>query len=125
MITQLGNVTVVVNDLDAAQAFYRDVLGMRQAFFDRKHNWLCFECGRTAFSLVSPWNKRARKLIGARTGISFYVQDVKKAYTALKKKGVKFHLAPRKESWGGRLANFEDPDGNQFFLLQMPKDFGK
>lgn len=125
MITQLGNVTVVVNDLDAAQAFYRDVLGLRQAFFDRKHNWLCFECGRTAFSLVSPWNKRSRKLIGARTGISFYVQDVKKAYTALKKKGVKFHLAPRKEPWGGRLANFEDPDGNQFFLLQMPKDFGK
>ncbi len=125
MITQLGNVTVVVNDLDAAQAFYRDVLGLRQAFFDRKHNWLCFECGRTAFSLVSPWNKRSRKLIGARTGISFYVDDVKKAYTALKKKGVKFHLAPRKEPWGGRLANFEDPDGNQFFLLQMPKDWGK
>lgn len=123
MITQLGNVTVVVSDLDEAQAFYRDVLGLRQAFFDRKHNWLCFECGRTAFSLVSPWNKRSRKLIGARTGISFYVQDVKKAYTALKKKGVKFHLAPRKESWGGRLANFEDPDGNQFFLLQMPKDW--
>ncbi len=125
MITQLGNVTVVVNDLDAAQAFYRDVLGLRQAFFDRKHNWLCFECGRTAFSLVSPWNKRSRKLIGARTGISFYVDDVKKAYTALKKKGVKFHLAPRKEPWGGRLANFADPDGNQFFLLQMPKDWGK
>ena len=29
------------------------------------------------------------------------------------------------DSRGGKLANFADPDGNQFFLLQMPKDFGR
>lgn len=125
MITQLGNVTVVVKDLDAARTFYKDVLGLRQAFFDRKHDWLCFDTGRTAFSLTVPWNKASKKLIGGKTGVSFYVDDIRRTYAALKKKKVKFHLAPRKEPWGGRLANFEDPDGNQFFLLQMPKDFGK
>lgn len=80
---------------------------------------------RAALSLTVPWNKRSKKLLGVRTGVSFHVDDLKKTYTPLKKKKVKFHLAPRRERWGGRVANFEDPDGNQFFLLQMPSDFRK
>lgn len=125
MLTQLGNVTVVVKDLDKALKFYQDKLGLRLAFYDKKHDWLCFDTGRTALSLTMPWNKRAKKLVGARTGVSFYVDDIAKTYRALKKNKVKFHLAPRKEPWGGTLANFEDPDGNRFFLLQMPADFRK
>jgi len=125
MITQLGNVTVVVKDLDKALKFYRDRLGLRLAFFDKKHDWLCFDTGGAALSLTVPWNKRSKKLVGRRTGVSFYVQDLKKTYAALKKKKVTFSLAPRKEPWGGSLANFEDPDGNRFFLLEMPADFRK
>ena len=125
MITQLGNVTVTVRDLDDALSFYNGVLGLRVAFYDKKHRWLCFDTGRTTLSLTTPWNARAKKLIGVQTGVSFNVVDLRKTYTRLKKRGVKFLLPPRKEPWGGRLANFEDPDGNQYFLLQMPKDFGK
>jgi catechol 2,3-dioxygenase-like lactoylglutathione lyase family enzyme len=125
MITQLGNVTVVVSDLNKALKFYRDTLGLRVAFYDKEHDWLCFDTGKAALSLTVPWNKRAKKLVGVRTGVSFYVDDVKKTYTALKQKKVKFHLPPQKQKWGGRLANFADPDGNQFFLLQMPTDFRK
>jgi catechol 2,3-dioxygenase-like lactoylglutathione lyase family enzyme len=125
MITQLGNVTVVVRDLDKALKFYRDTLGLRLAFYDKENDWLCFDTGPCALSLTVPWNKRAKKLVGVRTGVSFSVVDVKATYQRLKKKKVKFHLAPRTERWGGRVANFEDPDGNQFFLLQMPSDFRK
>ncbi len=125
MITQLGNVTVVVKDLDKALAFYKDTLGLRLAFYHKDDNWLCFDAGRTALSLTTPWNKRAKKLLGIPTGVSFYVDDIKKTYKDLKKKKVRFHLAPRKEPWGGTLANFSDPDGNQYFLLQMPSDFRK
>ena len=123
MITQLGNVTVVVSDLDEALKFYRDTLGLRLAFFDRDHDWVCFDTGRCTLSLTVPWNKRSRKLVGVRTGVSFDVVDVKKTCQRLRKKKVKFHLPPRKQPWGGTVANFEDPDGNQFFLLQMPPDF--
>lgn len=123
MITQLGNVTVTVSNLARAQRFYRDKLRLRQLFYNRSVKWLAFDCGRVTLSLTVPWNRRSKKLIGARTGISFYVQDIQKTYERLKKKGVRFHLAPRKEKWGGILANFSDPDGNQFFLLQMPPDW--
>jgi catechol 2,3-dioxygenase-like lactoylglutathione lyase family enzyme len=125
MITQLGNVTVVVSDLNRGLKFFRDKVGLRLAFFDRKHDWVCFDAGKTAFSLTVPWNKKAKKLVGVRTGVSFYVDDVEKTYKDLKKKQVKFVFKPREEPWGARLASFRDPDGNRFFLLQMPVDFRK
>jgi catechol 2,3-dioxygenase-like lactoylglutathione lyase family enzyme len=123
VITQLGLVTVIVKDLARAQAFYRGKLGLRRVFYDRRHKWLTFDCGRGMLSLTVPWNQRSKKLVGAKTGISFFVDDLDAAHRTLKRKGVKFHLAPRKEPWGGMLANFADPDGNQFFLLQMPRDW--
>jgi len=125
MITQLGNVTVVVADIGRSRKFFRDKLGLRLSFYDKKHDWLCFDAGRVALSITTPWNKSARKLVGVKTGVSFYVDDVQATYKDLKKKGVKFTLKPRKEPWGGLLANFEDPDGNKFFLLQMPAGFAK
>lgn len=125
MITQLGNVTVVVKDLGRSLKFYRDRLGLRLSFYDKKHDWVCFDAGRTSFSLTVPWNKKAKKLMGVRTGVSFYVDDIEKTYRALKKKHVRFTLKPRKEQWGGIVANFEDVDGNKFFLLQMPSGFAK
>jgi catechol 2,3-dioxygenase-like lactoylglutathione lyase family enzyme len=125
MITQLGNVTVVVKDLNRSLKFFRDKLGLTLSFYDKKHDWVCFDAGRVAFSLTVPWNKKSKKLVGVRTGVSFYVDDVEKTYRAFKRKKVKFTLRPRKERWGGILANFEDPDGNKYFLLQMPTDFRK
>jgi len=124
MITQIGLHTVVVKDLGKALKFYRDTLGLRVAFYSRKLKWLTFDCGhRDVLSLTVPWNKQSKKLVGARTGISFFVDDIEKTYRELKQQKVRFHLAPRKEKWGGVLANFADPDGNRFFLLQMPSDF--
>jgi len=127
MITQIGNVTVVVKDLGKSLRFYRDKLGLRLCFFDRKHDWVCFDCGagRTTLSLTTAWNKPAKKLVGIKTGVSFLVDDIEKTYQGLLKKKVKFTLKPRKERWGGILANLEDLDGNKFFLLQMPGGFAK
>jgi lactoylglutathione lyase len=125
MVTQLGNVTVVVTSLARSLRFFRDKVGLRLAFYDRKHKWVCFDAGRTAFSLTTPWNRESKKLVGRRTGVSFYVDDIEKTVKALKKKGVKFSFPPRKQPWGGTLANFRDPDGNHYFLLQMPPGFDK
>jgi len=102
-------------------------VGLRLCFYDRKHDWVCFDCGagRTTFSLTTPWNRQAKKLIGVRTGVSFQVDDIEKTYRQLAKKKVRFSLKPRKERWGGIVANFEDLDGNKYFLLQMPSGFAK
>jgi catechol 2,3-dioxygenase-like lactoylglutathione lyase family enzyme len=125
MITTLGNVTVVVKDLGKSLKFFRDKLGLRLAFYDKKHKWVCFDAGRTTFSLTTPWNRESRKLLGVRTGVSFYVHDIEKTYRRLKNARVRFAFPPTKQPWGGILANFLDLDGNHFFLLQMPPGFDK
>ena len=127
MITQVGNVTVVVKDLRKALRFYRDKVGLRLCFFDKKHDWVCFECGagRTTLSLTTPWNREAKKLVGIKTGVSLQVDDIEKTHATLVRRKVKFGMKPTKQRWGGILANFQDPDGNKFFLLQMPSGFAK
>ena len=123
MITQIGLHTVVVKDLNKSLKFFRDKLGLRVVFFNKKLKWLTFDGGNSALSLTVPWNRESKQLVGVQTGISFYVDDCERTYKDLRKRKVRFHLAPRKEKWGGILANFSDPDGNQYFLLQMPSDF--
>ena len=125
MVTSLGNVTVVVKDLNKSLRFFRDKIGLRLAFFDKPHNWVGFDAGRMAFSLTTAWNRESKKMIGRRTGLSFYVDDMEKTVKALKKKRVLFTIEPHKRSWGGMLAAFKDIDGNSYFLLQMPSGFDK
>ena len=125
MITALGNVTVVVKDLNKSLRFFRDKIGLRLAFFDKKHDWVCFDAGRMAFSLTKPWNRESRKMIGRRTGLSFFVEDIEKTAKALKKKRVRFTIEPHKRNWGGMLAAFKDIDGNSYFLLQMPPNWDR
>ncbi len=83
MVTTLGNVTVVVKDLSRSLRFFRDKIGLRLAFYDKKHKWVCFDAGRMAFSLTTPWNAAAKKMVGRRTGLSFYVDDIEKTVKAL------------------------------------------
>jgi catechol 2,3-dioxygenase-like lactoylglutathione lyase family enzyme len=122
MITQVGLVTVVVKNLEKARRFYRDKLGLRVIFYNKKLKWLTFDCG-TTLSLTVPWDQKSKKLVGARTGISFYTDDIAKTYAMLKRRRVTFRFPPRQEKWGAQLASFQDPDGNRFFLLQMPRDY--
>jgi catechol 2,3-dioxygenase-like lactoylglutathione lyase family enzyme len=125
MITSLGNVTVVVKDLNKSLRFFRDKIGLRLAFYDKAHDWVCFDAGRMAFSLTTPWNRESRKLLGRRTSLSFFTDDIEKTVKSLKKKRVKFTIEPHKRSWGGMLAAFQDIEGNSYFLLQMPSGFDK
>lgn len=54
------------------------------------------------------------------TGIAF-VTDQMDALTARMRKGeVPFPVPPKKEAWG-RMAKFADPDGNIFWLLEVPR----
>jgi catechol 2,3-dioxygenase-like lactoylglutathione lyase family enzyme len=40
MVTALGNVTVVVKDLNKSLRFFRDKIGLRLAFYDKPNKWV-------------------------------------------------------------------------------------
>ena len=52
------------------------------------------------------------------------VDDLDAAHAALAEKGVVFTRLPTREPWGGYMAVFADPDGNTYYLDQVPADDG-
>ena len=51
--------------------------------------------------------------------VNFLVDDVDRACQELSARGVKFTKGPEDTPWGGRIALFEDPDGNTLQLTQI------
>jgi uncharacterized glyoxalase superfamily protein PhnB len=62
-----------------------------------------------------------RALAGRFTGLSLAVDDVRATHARLAAAGVRFTGTPEAQSWGGTLATFEDPSGNQWQIVEYPK----
>src|SRR5215207_6509324 len=132
MITRLGSVPVFVSDPDRALAFYRDKLEMEVVMdfhFGPEFRWLALarSRGETELVLFHPVPSVAgsrleelRQRIGTWTGIVFLTDDIQATSRELRGKGVEFSGEPKLQPWGGWEAQFTDPDGNWFHLVQRP-----
>lgn len=113
----IAQVAVTVRDLPRAEAFYRDVLGLRH-LFNAGGRMSFFDCGRTRLmlGLAEPGQ--------AGTGNSilyFAVEDIEAEFARLVSAGVKILEAPQRvarmpdhDLW---LGFFEDSEGNAMDLL--------
>jgi catechol 2,3-dioxygenase-like lactoylglutathione lyase family enzyme len=59
-------------------------------------------------------------LVGRFTGLSFTVANVAERHAQLSALGVPFTGAPERQAWGGVLATFQDPSGNELQIVQPP-----
>ena len=64
-----------------------------------------------------PGDADGEALVGRFVGVSLRVDDIDATYQSLLAKGVPFAAPPEKQGWGGSLAHFRDPDGNELTLL--------
>src|SRR5690348_3929135 len=110
-IAQIG---ILVKDLEAATAFYRDKLGLKHLF--TAPGMAFFEVGGIRLMLG-----QATAEYPAATFLYYKVDDIDSAAVALKARGVTqveapelAHRAPGMELW---LAQFKDLDGNVVFLM--------
>ncbi|KPK62598.1 MAG: hypothetical protein AMS21_07400 [Gemmatimonas sp. SG8_38_2] len=115
-LTEVGQIAMSVQDLEAATAFYRDVLGM--PFLFQAPGMSFFQCGRIRVMLGQPETPQS----GNPSSIIYYrVEDVRPAYETLKARGVQFehepllvHKTEDQELW---MAFFRDPDRNLLALM--------
>lgn len=120
---QLSTARIFVRDLAQAQHFYSAVLGLplRAGSIDLG---FCVYAPGSVQLVVEPVSPEApeeeQALVGRFTGLSFAVASVPDEYTRLQAFGVTFTGAPEVQPWGGVLATFSDPSGNQLQLVQMP-----
>ena len=117
-LDRLQTITLFVEDLDAAKAFYLDVFRVPVVFEDDDSavfklgsmlvNLLKAEAGK---ELVDP-APVGRSDAGARFLLTVEVDDVDAACAELAKRGVELLNGPMDRPWGVRTASFRDPGGH-------------
>ena len=112
---RIGQIAVVVGDVDRAVRFYRDTLGLR-LLFQAPPGLAFFECGGVRLMLG------LREGADTGTSIIYYaVDDIQRAYTTLMARGVRFvgqpHIVARMPDHDLWLAECRDSEGNVLALM--------
>jgi methylmalonyl-CoA/ethylmalonyl-CoA epimerase len=121
--SRIGQIAIAVSDVDAAEAFYKNALGLRHLY--RFGDLTFFDC--CGVRLLIEKALAAEDLRSAST-IYFQCADIVLAVRDLEQRGVSFnsspHLIARMDDHDLCMAFFEDPDGHVLALMQeAPKGF--
>ena len=117
-------ISLFVEDLQAAKAFYTEVFGVDVLFEDKTAVAVKFENlivnllhVESADEIVEPTPVATRES-GSRFQMSIWVPDVDAVCRELQKRGVQLLNGPRNRPWGMRTANFVDPAGHSWEVGQ-------
>ena len=118
----IGQIAIVVHDLDAAVDFYRDKLGM--AFLFRVPDLAFFDCGGIRLMLSRP---EKPEFDHPSSIIYFKVGDIQAMYQVLRERGVQFddepHLIATMDTYDLWMAFFRDLDKNLFGIMsEVPRN---
>lgn len=116
----LNTARVFVRDIARAREFYAVTLGLPLRAGGGSSGYCVFDAGNCELVIESvaadaPPDEQA--LVGRFTGLSFLVPSVHVAHQDLVGKGVRFSGPPERQFWGGVLATFCDPDGNELQIV--------
>jgi len=103
--TQLKYAIKFVANMNKAVKFYRDVLGLTVKF--ESPGWSQFVTGETTLALHPATDKNP----AGKVELGFTVADVETFYRDMTAKGVLFSMPPKKQDFGGVLAQFVDSEG--------------
>ena len=120
---QLNTARVFVKDIAAAKSFYAYALELPLKADGESYGYCVFRSGSTELvveSVPAEAPSEGQVLVGRFTGLSFTVLDIQSKYAELLSKGVSFSGAPERQAWGGTLATFSDPSGNELQIVQQP-----
>lgn len=114
---QMGNVTVMVSDMEKAVRFYTETLGL--ALRTRYGNeWAEVELQGLTIGLHPASVHGPKPGAGGSLSIGLQVSAIEAAKQELEQKGVRFD-AKINDDGGVRLAFFVDPDGNPLYLCEV------
>jgi methylmalonyl-CoA/ethylmalonyl-CoA epimerase len=115
-LSQIGQISVNVHDLERAAAFYRDTLGMKHLFTVPKMAF--FDCNGIRLMLGLP---EKPEFDHPSSVIYFKVDDIQDAFATLSKRSVKFegepHLIAKLQTHDLWMAFFRDSENNLLALM--------
>jgi methylmalonyl-CoA/ethylmalonyl-CoA epimerase len=115
-LSRIGQIAIVVHDVERATAFYRDVLGMR--FLFEYPGLAFFDCDGVRIMLSLPERK---EFDHPSSVLYFRVADIQSAYQTLRERKVEFrdepHVIARMPEYDLWMCFFHDLDGNMLALM--------
>ncbi|MDT4982578.1 MAG: hypothetical protein QOF95_68 [Pseudonocardiales bacterium] len=131
MITALNElevITLFVENLQEAKAFYNDVFGLEVLYEDHdsaviqlKNVMINLLVVFEAHDLIAPAPVAAAS-IGVRSLLTVNVKDADAVISELEQHGVKLINGPVDQPWGRRTAAFADPAGHVWEIAQVLSD---
>ncbi|MEM1291483.1 MAG: VOC family protein [Cyanobacteria bacterium P01_H01_bin.162] len=118
---QLDTVRVFVTDVVRSRPFYQELLELNLEVDGSPNGYVVFISGSISIVVENSEasdDTTGELLVGRFTGLSFRVSNISESYNKLLESGVEFLDPPEKQSWGGVIASFRDPDGNILTLIQ-------
>jgi predicted enzyme related to lactoylglutathione lyase len=114
-----GNATVFITNMDAAISFYTGVLGMKliENYGDA---WATLQAGDFTIGLHPKSDKAPPPGTSGSIQIGLMMDDIQSGRERLAASSAK-HVAEIEGGDGGSFLHFQDPDGNDLYLWQMPK----
>jgi methylmalonyl-CoA/ethylmalonyl-CoA epimerase len=122
-LNQVGQVSLTVDDIDAAERFYGQALGLRNLY--RFGDLAFFDCSGVRLFIEK---SNTKPFIPASSVLYFRTPDISIAVRELKSRGVVFidspHLIAPMADHDLWMTFFKDPAGNTMALMQeAPKGF--
>ena len=123
-LKSVGVITLFVEDVQRAKAFYSDVFGAPIVFEDESSAAFKFDNmlvnvldASSAHELIEP-AAVAGPDGGARFQLTVWVDDADATCAELKRRGVELLNGPMDRDWGVRTATFTDPGGHVWEIAQ-------
>jgi methylmalonyl-CoA/ethylmalonyl-CoA epimerase len=122
-LNRIGQIALAVSDVDRAEAFYRDGLGLRRLY--RFGDLSFFDCAGVRLMLE---RANSPDEIARSSVIYFRCADISLAAGELERRGITFargpHLIARMDDHDLWMAFFADPDGHVLALMhEAPKGY--
>jgi catechol 2,3-dioxygenase-like lactoylglutathione lyase family enzyme len=118
--------SIPVSDLEQAADFYTQVLGLKLQLKSAENQWA--EVGpdepSSKIALYVPKADDPRKP-GGPSGVRLETDSIFEFHRKLIDEEVVFKLKPERRPWGGLLAVFLDPDGNEIEVVEDPEHYSR
>lgn len=115
-LSRIGQIAIVVKDVERATAYYRDVLGMR--FLFAYPGLAFFDCDGVRIMLS---RAESKEFDHPASTLYFKVPEIRAAYESLRARDVAFidepHIVARMPDYDLWMAFFRDLDGNTFAIM--------
>ncbi|MFQ5985903.1 MAG: VOC family protein [Thermoplasmata archaeon] len=113
-----------MSDFDRALGFYRDVLGFPVQLEARNFGWMEVGPEEPLCEIGLSLSEEPKEGV-TQTGIVLEVEDMEAFAARLRANDVQITQEPTMQAWGGVVADFLDPDGNEIEAVYDPDHYAR